>query len=156
MGPLDANDSRHTGIEPEDELLSHSHQHGGASGPEHAVRTAPVFTRQALNIVGDDVLPQRALYGSVLAQRAPGFPENVDASDAKVYMNTNAPFSGVVCGVQVRPTPSHCDHHADCIFIQGSGKSHTTSVLLEGCLIKDRRIGTLPVPLTGLVYALLY
>jgi hypothetical protein len=107
MGPLDTNDSLRTDLEPEDELLSLSHNHGGASGPDHAVRTAPVFTRQALNIVGDRVLPQRALYGSVLAQRAPGFPENIDSPDAKVYMNTNAPFSGVVCGVQVRPFPSH-------------------------------------------------
>lgn len=37
---------------------------------------------------------------------------------------------------------------------KGSGKSHTTSVLLESCLIKDSRIGTLPAPLSGLVYVI--
>jgi hypothetical protein len=35
---------------------------------------------------------------------------------------------------------------------QGSGKSHTTSVMIESCLIKDPRLGTLHAPLSGLVY----
>lgn len=46
----------------------------------------------------------------------------------------NAPFSAVVCGVQ------------------GSGKSHTISVLLESMLVpKCTRIGRLDKPLAGLV-----
>jgi hypothetical protein len=95
--------------DPEDELLGGGQHHTeGGSGPDHAVRTAPVFTKQALGIIGESVLPQRALYGSVLAQRAPGFSESIDTSDAKLYINTNAPFSGVVCGVQVRATPTPC------------------------------------------------
>jgi hypothetical protein len=90
-------------FDPEDELLVHTwHGDGDDKSSDHAVRTAPVFTRAAFNIVGNDRLPQRALYGSIIAQRSPGFPEILSRTDAKLYINTNAPFSGVVCGVQVR------------------------------------------------------
>ncbi|KAH7101548.1 P-loop containing nucleoside triphosphate hydrolase protein [Auriculariales sp. MPI-PUGE-AT-0066] len=51
-----------------------------------------------------------------------------------VYFNTNSPSSGVVCGVQ------------------GSGKSHTVSCLLENALVKDPRTGNLPQPLAALVF----
>jgi hypothetical protein len=67
---------------------------------DHSVRTAPVFTRDALSIVGEIGLPQRAMYGRVISQHAPGFP--TELSDPKVYINTNAPFSALICGVQVR------------------------------------------------------
>ncbi|KAG8976111.1 hypothetical protein FRB90_009320, partial [Tulasnella sp. 427] len=54
--------------------------------------------------------------------------------DKRMYLNTNAPFSAVVCGVQ------------------GSGKSHTVGVLLESMMIpNDSRLGALPKPLSGLV-----
>lgn len=72
--------------------------------------------------------------------------------DPRIYVNTvydlvhepdshlltmliqNAPFSAVVCGVQ------------------GSGKSHTVSVLLENMLVPEcRAIGALEKPLSGLV-----
>jgi hypothetical protein len=90
--------------DPEDELLCvPSHVEGGG-GPDHAVRTAPFFTKTALDIIGEGTLPQRALYGSILAQEAPGLPD-VNGHAAKLYINTNAPFSGVVCGVQVRVNP---------------------------------------------------
>jgi hypothetical protein len=35
--------------------------------------------------------------------------------------------------------------------LKGSGKSHTTAVLLEGILIQNPRLGTLPQPLSALV-----
>ncbi|KAF7373139.1 p-loop containing nucleoside triphosphate hydrolase protein [Mycena sanguinolenta] len=56
------------------------------------------------------------------------------ATTDRVYVNTNAPSSAVICGVQ-----------------QGSGKSHTVSCLLECALIPDSRIGKLPEPLSALV-----
>jgi hypothetical protein len=34
---------------------------------------------------------------------------------------------------------------------QGSGKSHSTSVLLESVLIQDERLGQLPEPLSAIV-----
>jgi hypothetical protein len=90
-------------LDPEDELLSiGSSQAYPGDEPDHADRTAPVFTKEALDVLGEDVLPQRALYGSILAQRATGLPETLEPSKAKLYVNTNSPFSGVVCGVQVR------------------------------------------------------
>ncbi|KAF8144663.1 hypothetical protein K438DRAFT_1500501, partial [Mycena galopus ATCC 62051] len=52
----------------------------------------------------------------------------------RVYINTNAPSSAVICGVQ------------------GSGKSHTVSCLLECALIVDTRLGHLPEPLSALVF----
>ncbi|KAF8187861.1 hypothetical protein K438DRAFT_1433992, partial [Mycena galopus ATCC 62051] len=52
----------------------------------------------------------------------------------RVYINTNAPSSAVICGVQ------------------GSGKSHTVSCLLECALIVDTRLGHLPAPLSALVF----
>ncbi|KAF9469015.1 hypothetical protein BDZ94DRAFT_1245162 [Collybia nuda] len=54
--------------------------------------------------------------------------------DPRLYINTNAPFSAVVCGVQ------------------GSGKSHTVSVMLENMLVPDcPSIGSLKKALSGLV-----
>ncbi|KAI0314555.1 hypothetical protein OF83DRAFT_1136202 [Amylostereum chailletii] len=103
-----------------------------ASYNTHAFRTSPVFTGDALHELGDNIMPQRAVYGRVLAQHAAGFPEK--PTSPQLYINTNAPFSALVCGVQ------------------GSGKSHSTSVLLESCLIRDERLGTLPEPLSALVF----
>ncbi|KAF8914057.1 hypothetical protein CPB84DRAFT_1861377 [Gymnopilus junonius] len=54
--------------------------------------------------------------------------------DKRLYLNTNAPFSAIVCGVQ------------------GSGKSHTVSTMLENMLISGfSAIGSLAKPLSGLV-----
>jgi hypothetical protein len=74
--------------------------HKDSLASDHSVRTAPIFTRDALDVVGEIGLPQRAVYGSVISQHAPGFPTRL--SDPKVYINTNAPFSALICGVQVR------------------------------------------------------
>ncbi|KAJ7318410.1 hypothetical protein DFH08DRAFT_1086620 [Mycena albidolilacea] len=56
------------------------------------------------------------------------------SASKRVYFNTNTPSSAVICGVQ------------------GSGKSHTVSCLLESALIGDSRIGKLPEPLSALVF----
>jgi hypothetical protein len=66
------------------------------------MRTAPVFTRDAFEVVGDSVLPQKALYGSIVEQHCPGFPVSIPSEQARVYVNMNSPFSTVVCGSQVR------------------------------------------------------
>jgi hypothetical protein len=90
--------------ELEDELLSHEPSDSsveGGRGTDHAVRTASIFTRDALDALGGAIFPQRALYASILGQHSPGFPETIAPAKAKAYINTNAPFSGVICGVQV-------------------------------------------------------
>ncbi|KAJ7479072.1 hypothetical protein FB451DRAFT_1350976 [Mycena latifolia] len=74
---------------------------------------------------------------SALKHRAADFPSRgllgTSAGD-RVYINTNTPSSAVICGVQ------------------GSGKSHTVSCLLECALIPDSRVGKLPEPLSALVF----
>ncbi|KAH9911387.1 uncharacterized protein B0H18DRAFT_1169579, partial [Fomitopsis serialis] len=92
---------------------------------DHEIQTAPIFTREAYaQGGGPDCFPQRGLLGSV---------KDI-ADDKRIYLNTNAPFSALVCGVQ------------------GSGKSHTTSVMLENMLVPDHSaIGQLRKPLAGLV-----
>ncbi|KAI9066396.1 hypothetical protein FKP32DRAFT_1645965 [Trametes sanguinea] len=56
------------------------------------------------------------------------------SEDPRLYVNTSAPFSALICGVQ------------------GSGKSHTVSVLLESMLVPGyAAIGVCKKPLAGLV-----
>lgn len=117
--------------DPEMDLLAAVSTSAAPTATAHSRKTAPVFTGDVFDAAGTNVFPQRALYGQVMLQSAEGFPEQL--LNRKIYINSNAPFSALVCGVQ------------------GSGKSHSTSVLLESCLIRDERIGTLPAPLSGLV-----
>ncbi|KAJ7085504.1 hypothetical protein B0H15DRAFT_377382 [Mycena belliarum] len=70
-------------------------------------------------------------------QHAAAFPSRGllgTSAGERVYMNTNTPSSAVICGVQ------------------GAGKSHTVSCILESALIPDRHIGKLPAPLSALVF----
>ncbi|KAJ7169013.1 hypothetical protein C8R46DRAFT_1191598 [Mycena filopes] len=75
---------------------------------------------------------------SAFKQRAADFPSRgllgTSENDERVYLNTNTPSTAVVCGVQ------------------GSGKSHTVSCILECALIPDARVGQLPQPLSALVF----
>ncbi|KAF8651072.1 hypothetical protein AX16_004934 [Volvariella volvacea WC 439] len=105
---------------------------GNVNALDHSYKTAPVITGDAAEVLGQGVIPQRAVYGGILSQFVDG--EEYRASTRKLYINTNAPFSAVICG------------------LQGSGKSHSTAVLLESCLIKDDRLGSLPKPLSAVVF----
>lgn len=60
-------------------------------------KTAPMFTGDALNAVGSTIFPQRALYGRIIDSST-----SAEVELPKLFINTNAPFSGIVCGVQVR------------------------------------------------------
>ncbi|KAI1328109.1 hypothetical protein F5Y16DRAFT_409972 [Xylariaceae sp. FL0255] len=59
---------------------------------------------------------------------------NEAREDPRIYYNVSAPSSVFICGSQ------------------GSGKSHTLSCILEGCLIRSSRLGSLQNPLTGMVF----
>ena len=118
-----------------------------ATGSTFRTWTAPVFTGDALEALGSDILPQRAIYGRVLDQKVNGFPRI--PSSPILYINTNAPFSGLVCGLQVSFPSRKC--RITLIISQGAGTSHSTSILLESCLVSDPRLGTLPKPLSALV-----
>ncbi|KAJ7782245.1 hypothetical protein DFH07DRAFT_728407 [Mycena maculata] len=85
----------------------------------HQLVTSPLLVYPALKHHATD-FPSRGLIGTSAGER--------------VYVNTNAPSSAVICGVQ------------------GSGKSHTVSCLLECALIADTRVGRLPEPLSALVF----
>jgi len=67
-------------------------------------------------------------------------PRTLNATSGQIdpiFLNTNAPWSAFICGVQ------------------GSGKSHTLSCMLENCLLtpkKMKQFGELPKPLTGIVF----
>ncbi|KAJ7203056.1 hypothetical protein GGX14DRAFT_369856, partial [Mycena pura] len=87
----------------------------------HQLVTSPLFTRSAFEHCATD-FPSRGLLGTL------------GSAGDRVYINTNAPSSAVICGVQ------------------GSGKSHTVSCLLECALITDTRLGHLPKPLSALVF----
>ncbi|KAJ7124629.1 hypothetical protein C8R43DRAFT_1240942 [Mycena crocata] len=89
------------------------------------------------NLLQHQLVTSPLLTYSAFRHRAADFPSSgllgTSAGD-RVYVNTNAPSSAVICGVQ------------------GSGKSHTVSCILESALIADSRIGQLPEPLSALVF----
>ncbi|KAA1119465.1 hypothetical protein PGT21_026435 [Puccinia graminis f. sp. tritici] len=118
--------------DPEVDLLQVQRSDGTSnldSTLEHSTRNAVLVTGEAEKS-SPGQFPQRAVVGSIVGQYAHGFPRI--PPNPKLYLNVNTPFSTLICGVQ------------------GSGKSHSASVILEGCLIVDKRIGTLPKPLAGL------
>ncbi|KAH8106072.1 hypothetical protein BXZ70DRAFT_904130 [Cristinia sonorae] len=108
------------------------------SARDHEILTAPIFTRDAYIAGGGAAsFPQRGVLGSVMDIGGGSSAESSKPHDARLYVNTvrqNTPFSAVVCGVQ------------------GSGKSHTVSILLENMLIpKYKPTGELVKPLSALV-----
>ncbi|RPD66711.1 hypothetical protein L226DRAFT_498247 [Lentinus tigrinus ALCF2SS1-7] len=100
---------------------------------EHEVVTAPLLTRDAYVSAGmAEKCQQYGVLGSVVAIKDKA--GRYAPEDPRLYVNTNAPFSTIICGVQ------------------GSGKSHTVSVLLENMLISGfEAIGVSEKALSGLV-----
>lgn len=100
---------------------------------EHEVATAPLLTRAAYDAAGlAQKKSQYGVLGSVTSICEKG--RSYKPEEPRLYINTNAPFSAIVCGVQ------------------GSGKSHTVSVLLENMLVTGcSAIGVSHKALSGLV-----
>ncbi|KAG1755860.1 hypothetical protein EDB19DRAFT_1663375 [Suillus lakei] len=121
-------------VHEELELLHDSISDVRGRSKDHELRTAPIITRDAYVAAGyREGATQYGVLGSILSihnkNNVPYKPVN-----PQLYVNTNAPFSAVVCGVQ------------------GSGKSHTVSLLLESMFIPNMRsTGTLQKSLSGLV-----
>jgi len=84
--------------DPELQLLGEEFTTLGEDGflAKREVQNAPIFTGDAFEIAGSEAFPQRAIYGRLLGSSDGGLGHS-----PKVYVNTNIPFSGVVCGVQV-------------------------------------------------------
>jgi hypothetical protein len=87
---------------------------------------APLIDASFISSHDGSLLPQYGLLGSHKEARA---------AESKLLLNTNVPFSMFVCGVQ------------------GSGKSHTTSCILENSLIRSKHLGKLRNPLSALVFS---
>ncbi|KAF8632491.1 hypothetical protein AX15_001860 [Amanita polypyramis BW_CC] len=106
--------------------------HSGGS-TDHEYSTAPILTRGAyVALGGQETIKQYGVFGKIL-EMGSAESEKVP-EDPRLYLNTNAPFSAVVCG------------------LQGSGKSHTVSTMLENMLVPDcPAIGSLEQQLAGLV-----
>ncbi|KAJ7875712.1 hypothetical protein B0H14DRAFT_3547029 [Mycena olivaceomarginata] len=98
---------------------------------------APTKVDNDANVLHHQLVTSPLLTYSTFERHMAEFPSRGllgTSGNERVYINTNAPNSAVICG------------------IQGSGKSHTVSCLLECALISDSRIGKLPEPLSGLVF----
>jgi hypothetical protein len=122
----------------------------------HEVRTALLFTSSVLEYSQHSATNTSAaplLYWLILAQErhqecSPfvtygGIGRVISEHHAEthsqhhgsiLYMNTNTPSSTIICGVQ------------------GSGKSHSVSVIIENSLISLSEVGTLPQPLRAVVF----
>jgi hypothetical protein len=113
---------------------------------EHELKTSPLVTRDAIGV--SEQFAQRGLLGTVLSVHANGLPART--VDPRIYLNLDAPSSGLVCGVQVRSLLL-VEPIAEASHNQGSGKSHTVSCILESSLMSSSRIGALPAPLGTVV-----
>jgi hypothetical protein len=113
---------------------------------EHELKTSPLVTRDAIG--ASQQFAQRGLLGTVLSVHADGLPSRT--IDPRIYLNLDAPSSGLVCGVQVGAF-LFIATVAEALHNQGSGKSHTVSCILESSLMSNRKIGALPAPLGTVV-----
>lgn len=95
---------------------------------ERTISQAPLLSGSALAQHSRGLIPQYGLLG--------GLADEDDASSSsQLFLNTNVPFSAFICGVQ------------------GSGKSHTTSCILENAVIHSPNLGHLQSPVSTLVFS---
>jgi hypothetical protein len=92
------------------------------------VEQAPLLGGNIIAHHANDLVPQFGLLGS-LANQEPSL------LSSQLFLNTNVPLSTFICGVQ------------------GSGKSHTTSCILENAVIPSRHLGQLKSPVSTLVFS---
>lgn len=106
-------------------------------------RTAPLFCKEAAEIAKRELpgcgFPFKQ-YG-LLAGRTRSIGElngegtqKKDEEDPRIFLNVSAPWSAFICGSQ------------------GSGKSHSLACMLENCLVSHKHLGSLPHPLTAMVF----
>ncbi|KAH7398931.1 hypothetical protein DE146DRAFT_719015 [Phaeosphaeria sp. MPI-PUGE-AT-0046c] len=115
-----------------DLLLSSTHIEGGVevicdNGDFACIKSAPLVNAAIISKDTKRLLPQYGLLGS--------YDGEASHTVSKLLLNTNVPFSMFICGVQ------------------GSGKSHTTSCILENALIPSKYLGKLEKPLSALVFS---
>ncbi|KAK6338575.1 hypothetical protein TWF730_002638 [Orbilia blumenaviensis] len=111
------------------------------SSNEAIISTAPLFTSDIIRVDSsvDDAPPgsvQFAIFAKLHSYRDPAstYQYQEELEDDMVFLNTNTPFTTFICG------------------LQGSGKSHSLSVIMENCVIQNPAIGILHRPLAGVVF----
>ena len=133
VGNLDSQRSQEESYEPkfdamDDFLGDVNRTESGLDSVRETIRHAPLLDEGLIrNKDLSETLPQFGLMGI--------HDQNTSNASSKLFLNTNVPFSAFVCGVQ------------------GSGKSHTTSCILENCLIPSASLGKLQQPLSALVFS---
>ncbi|KAF8244386.1 hypothetical protein K440DRAFT_609685 [Wilcoxina mikolae CBS 423.85] len=110
-------------------LLASAGTHKRDSEVEKAVMFSSTLLQQ--DPEAPRLLPQYGLLGIASDIRDPGGPQ---ATDQRVFLNTNYPASFFICG------------------LQGSGKSHTTSCILENHLLKSSILGHIEHPCSAMVF----
>jgi hypothetical protein len=90
------------------------------------IQHAPLMDVNIISGGTQHLLPQYGLIGS---------HDEARDTKSKLFLNTNVPFSMFLCGVQ------------------GSGKSHTTSCILENSLVPSKLLGKLQNPLSALMFS---
>ncbi|KAL4907068.1 hypothetical protein BDW74DRAFT_150179 [Aspergillus multicolor] len=122
--------SRMPSLTEQQQLLSSDYEDEGmasisASGNlDHAALVSAVLESK-----GYRMPPQYGLLGKL----RPAVNEANGNADPRVVLNTNVPFSAFICG------------------LQGSGKSHTTSCIIENCSIMMPMLGNLRSSVSTLV-----
>ncbi|KAF1928308.1 uncharacterized protein M421DRAFT_158285 [Didymella exigua CBS 183.55] len=99
-----------------------------SSAVERSIRQAPLLAASIVAEHYKNLVPQYGLLGSLEE-------EDDTPDDSQLFLNTNVPFSAFICGVQ------------------GSGKSHTTSCILENAIIASSHLGHLESPVSTLVFS---
>lgn len=97
------------------------------SAVEQSIRQAPLLTASIVAEHYKDLVPQYGLLGNL--------EETEELTIPQLFLNTNVPFSAFICGVQ------------------GSGKSHTTSCILENAILASSHLGHLESPVSTLVFS---
>ncbi|KAK6350794.1 hypothetical protein TWF718_003980 [Orbilia javanica] len=102
----------------------------GRSVADDDLSKAPLFTSDVARTANStEIPPQFGIFGKFLGSGP------ADPNDKRVlFLNTNAPWTAFICG------------------LQGAGKSHSLTVMLENALIPDPDVGALKKPLAGMVF----
>lgn len=95
---------------------------------EQSIRQAPLVSARVIIEHYKNLVPQYGLLSSLE-------DELETPTGCQLFLNTNVPFSAFICGVQ------------------GSGKSHTTSCILENSVLASSHLGHLESPVSTLVFS---
>jgi hypothetical protein len=101
---------------------------GKTKGTQRDIEQAPLLSGNIIAQHANDLVPQFGLLGCLAHQ-------DLSLLSSQLFFNTNVPVSTFICGVQ------------------GSGKSHTTSCILENAVIPSPHLGQLESPVSTLVFS---